>query len=89
MGVLMKYLVVLLFCIGFIQGCSSNQKGHNRDGFQDSINPRAEFGSRCVVHWDPNVDGGSGNGSCGVQQDLVGTHCVCNTSHGIKNGSIR
>ena len=85
----MKYLSILLLCFGFIQGCSSDYAGNNRDGFQDGISPRTEFGSRCVVYWDSSDDNSTSSRDCTAQKDLVGAHCVCNTTGGIKNGSVR
>ena len=78
--VIMKRIILLLFFIGFIQGCQINND-YTEKGLSNGAPPTIQFGTSCRLNYcsDCRVN------SCPIgRQELVGAICSC----GIHNGVV-
>ncbi len=78
--VIMKRIILLLFFIGFIQGCQINND-YTEKGLSNGAAPTIQFGTSCRLNYcsDCRVN------SCPIgRQELVGATCSC----GIHNGVV-
>jgi hypothetical protein len=82
--------MILLACIGFIQGCANNQvepEQATHINIYENIMKEAplpvEFGTTCSYR-----NNGGNSGSCVARQQSVGFSCSCMSADGRENGYI-
>jgi hypothetical protein len=91
----MQNFIILLMCIGFVQGCTNNQTLTNDDIRQSIIDEfksnkneagqPIELGGTCSYRGSSN----SSSNKCSLKSmQLAGMPCTCTTINGVHNGSV-
>jgi hypothetical protein len=91
----MQKFIILLMCIGFMQGCANNQTLTNDeirqsivDVFKSNKNEAGqpiELGGTCSYRGSSN----SSSDKCSLKSmQLAGMPCTCTTINGVHNGSV-